>query len=225
MRRMRAVIIDDEHFVSNMLKDLLSLRGYEVLLYSDAAMVCPLLGVEGDRCTYDIPCTDVLFTNFNMPGLNGVEVLQHHQLKGCRLNVRNKAVIFGYLDDLSRRALDSMGCMSFQKPITVTELSDWLDDCERRIDLSQPLATRRREDRFESHRELTVRIARSDQVLSAATVNVSQSGLCLRVPAPLKHSDILYIDDSDFTNCRRASVRWVRPAGSDVFIAGLQCIS
>src|SRR5512135_2300630 len=109
MRKLRAVIVDDEPFVRNMLKDFFLLRGYEVLSYSDATMVCPLYGKDGDVCTYEQPCSDVLITDFNMPGVNGVELLHYQQAKGCRLDMRNKAVISGYIDDLNREIVDDMG--------------------------------------------------------------------------------------------------------------------
>ncbi len=102
MRKLRAIIIDDEAFIRSMLKDFFLLRGYEVLSYSDAAMACPLFDRDGDGCSNERPCSDVLLTDFNMPGLNGVELFQHQQTMGCKLDIRNKAVISGYIDDKSR---------------------------------------------------------------------------------------------------------------------------
>ena len=223
MRKFRAVIIDDEPFIRNMLKDFLLLQGYEVLSYSDATMVCPLYGDNGDRCTYEQPCSDVLLTDFNMPGLNGVELLQHHKAKGCKLDMRNKAVISGYIDDGSRAALDAMGCMFFRKPFTIFALSEWLSGCEKRVDITAPLATRRREERFESYRELTVRVASSDQLLTGVAVNISRSGLCLKVPALLRNADTIHLAEKESGICCQATVRWVRPLGGDAYLAGLQC--
>ncbi len=224
MRKMRAVIIDDEPFIRNMLKDLFLLRGYEVLSYGDASMACPLFGMEGERCSNDHPCSDVLVTDFNMPGLSGVDLLQHQQAKGCKVDMRNKAVISGYIDDVSRRTVAELGSAFFRKPFTMHALSEWLAACEQRIDLARPLTPRRREERFESYRELTIRIAHSNQVVSGVAVNISQSGLCLKVPALLRNSDILHFSECSFSSCTRASVRWVRPIGNDSYIAGVQCL-
>lgn len=225
MRKLRAIIIDDEPFIRNMLKDFFLLRGYEVLSYSDATTVCPLFGRDGDVCTNEWPCGDVLITDFNMPGLNGVELLEHQQGKGCKLDRRNKAVISGYIDDMSRRTLDDLGCTFFRKPFTIHAIAAWLADCEQRADLSVPLTSRRREARFESYRELTLRISQTDQVLTGIAVNISQSGLCLKIPAKLRQSDSVHIDECHFLTCTEASVRWVKPLGNDAYIAGLLCLS
>jgi len=225
MRKLRAVIIDDEPFIRNMLKDFFLLRSYEVLSYSDAAMVCPLYGKDGDVCAHELPCSDVLLTDFNMPGVNGVELLQHQQAKGCRLDIRNKAVISGYIDDLNREVIDKLGCTFFRKPFTISALSAWLTGCEQRVDQSRPLASRRREERFESYRELTLRVAHTEQVITGVAVNISQSGLCLKVPARIRQSDSIHIDECHFMACREASVRWVRPLGNDAYLAGLQCLA
>ncbi len=208
-----------------MLKDYFLLRGYEVLSYSDASMVCPLHCKDGDVCRYEQPCSDVLLTDFNMHGLNGVELLQLQQASGCKLDMRNKAVISGYIDNLNREAIEALGCGFFKKPFTISDLSTWLGECEQRVDQTRPLASRRREERFESYREVTLRIAQGEQVITGVAVNISQSGLCLKVPARIRPSDCIHIDECHFMVCREASVKWVRPIGNDAYMAGLQCLS
>ncbi len=225
MRKPRAVIVDDEPFIRNMLKDFFLLRGYEVLSYGDGAMACPVYGTDDGRCMNDRPCSDVLLTDFMMPQMNGVQFLKHQKRKGCKLDHRNKAVISGYVDDANRQALDSMGSMFFRKPFTIFALSEWLAECEQRVDLTKPLATRRKEDRFESYRELSVRIGQTNCVVSGIAVNISKSGFCLEVAAPLRRSDVIHFLDCPFTTYRAASVRWVRSCGSDACLVGVQCLT
>ena len=225
VRKPRAIIIDDEPFIRNMLRDFFLLRGYEVLSYGDAATVCPLRGREDEACPNERPCSDVLLTDFNMPRLSGVELLRRQEAMSCKLDKRNKAIISAYIDDANMQAIEAMGCMFFRKPFTISELTEWLAACEQRIDLTRPLATRRREERYESCRELSVRIVHTDKVLSGIAVNISRSGLCLKVPGRIKHSDIIHLQECTFSACSEASVKWVRPLGGENYLAGVQYLS
>lgn len=223
MRKPRAVIFDDEVLILGMLKDFFQMRGYEVLSYTDPTTMCPLLGDEGDACSYAHPCADVMITDFSMPGVNGVELLEHQIRKGCQLDRQNKAVISGYIDDRSRSKAREMKCMFFQKPFTLLALSEWLAACEGRMDLSRPLASRRREERFDSFREITFQVRSTDEALTGIAVNISPSGLCLKAPTPLRTDETILIVDGHFPTCQSASVRWVRKIDYASFIAGLSC--
>ena len=223
MRKPRVVIFDDEIFILNMLRDFFVLRGYEVLSYSDPTALCPLFGADGDACTYTAACADIMITDFNMPGVNGVELLEHQLRKGCRQAMRNKAVISGYIDGDSLAQVRKMGCMFLPKPFTLFALSEWVASCEQRMDLMQPLATRRREERFESYREVRLRTHRDDRTVTAVAVNISSSGFCLKSAVPLRRNDTISIDDGQFPSCRTASVRWVRPIDSSSCLAGIRC--
>jgi hypothetical protein len=74
-----------------------------------------------------------------MPRMNGIEFLQAQTQKGCMLDNRNKAIISGQMYNEQKKMVDRLGCKFFQKPFKLSELSEWLDDCEKRMDLSEPL--------------------------------------------------------------------------------------
>jgi DNA-binding NtrC family response regulator len=223
MRKPRVTIFDDEVFILGMLRDFFHMRGYEVLSYDDPTMVCPLFGSEEDSCSYDSPCSDVMVTDFNMPGINGVELLELQLKKGCRLGAPNKAVISGYIDERSRNKVREIGCRFFQKPFTLFALSEWLMECEKRMDLSRPLASRRREASYDSYREITFRTPAVQEAMTGIAVNISPSGLCIKAPLPLTREETIRIDAGHFTTCQEASVRWVRKIDHASFLAGLRC--
>lgn len=223
MRKPRVTIFDDEVFILSMLRDFFHMRGYEVLSYEDPTRVCPLFGAEGDACSYDSPCSDVMITDFNMPGINGVELLELQRKKGCRLSAQNKAVISGYIDERSRKKVREIGCRFFQKPFTLIALSEWLTECEKRMDLERPLASRRREARYDSYREITFRTPAAQEAMTGIAVNISPSGLCIKAPLKLAREETIRIDAGHFTACQQASVRWVRKIDHASFLAGLRC--
>jgi len=223
MRKPRVVVFDDESFILSMLRDFFQMRGYEVLSYSDPTMICPLPGSGSDVCRHFEACADIMLTDFNMPGLNGVELFEHQKNRGCPLNSRNKAVMSGYIDSVHRRKIDDHGFHFMQKPFTIFKLSDWLAACEQRMDLSRPLATRRREERFDSFREIVFRTPASTDVLTGVAVNISRSGFCLKVPHALKRDETVQIDAGHFSTCTQASVRWVKREGNGSYLAGMLC--
>ncbi len=223
MRKPRVIIFDDEVFILNMLRDFFLMRGYEVLSYSDPTPICPIYGHGGDVCSSHHRCSDVMITDFNMPGVNGVELLEHQSRKGCKLNIRNKAVISGYIDEKNRTKVRQLGCSFFQKPFNLHSLIEWLTACEQRIDLSQKVATRRKEQRFESDREVLFRVPDSDDVYTGIAVNASTTGLCLKVPTPLQREQIINFHASPFHSFSNASVRWVTKIDNGSYLAGVHC--
>jgi len=223
MRKPRVIIFDDEVFILNMLKDFFLMRGYEVLTYSDPTSICPISGKAGDLCSSHDRCCDVMITDFSMPGVSGVELLERQSRKGCKLDIRNKAVISGYIDDQNRTRVRQLGCTFFQKPFNLHALMEWLAGCEQRIDLGQQVATRRKEQRFVSDREVVFRVPDSDDVFTGIAVNTSPTGLCLKVPTPLHREQIINFHASPFHSCSNASVRWVTKFDNGVYLAGVHC--
>ncbi len=219
MRKRRAVVLDDDVFVLSLLKDFLIIRGYEVLSYHEPA-VCPLSENSGG-CGGSYPCADVMITDFNMPKMSGVELLRHQSKRGCPVDVRNKAVTSGYLSAKQRKGIEELGCAFFRKPFIFSELSAWLVECEKRADLSRPLASRRRETRYDSYKEIAYEVIHTDELLRGIAVNISDSGLCLKLRNPLLMEQVVRINTSLPNACHTASVRWIKKGEDGSYMAGL----
>jgi DNA-binding NtrC family response regulator len=137
MRKLRAIIYDDEIILLDLLKKWMVQRGYDVLSFNEPT-VCPLHEMHSDKCTQEHKCADIFITDFKMPQMTGLELLQSQHQRGCKLDVQQKAVISGDLE--SESLIKEMGVSFFQKPLMIPEFSEWLTGCEKRIDLSVPLA-------------------------------------------------------------------------------------
>lgn len=138
MRKIRIIIIDDDDLTSQMFKRWLSQKGYEVLTYTDPTM-WPLFEKKTEKCMKEYPCADIIFTDLKMLHMSGIEFLQNQAQRGCKLDIKNKAIISGYIDDESRKAIKKLGCAFFEKPFDLSLISEWLHECEKRIDLSRAL--------------------------------------------------------------------------------------
>ena len=139
MRRPRVMIYDDDQIVLDMLKLFFTGRGYEVLDYIEP-VVCPLNKKPAESCDNFYPCADVIISDYQMPKMTGIELLQNQSKKGCKVDIKMKAIMSGCSDDKIISQCNSLGYSFFQKPFTFSKLSTWLSDLEKLFDLSQQLA-------------------------------------------------------------------------------------
>lgn len=140
IRKPRVIIFDDEKTFLNILKKWLSQKEYEVFAFEDPK-VCLMYKEGTDHCMKEDPCADIIITDYNMPEINGLELLQYQLQRGCKIDKRNKAVVSGYIDDNIKRVINESGYVFFEKPVDLTVISDWLNECGKRINLSLPLSS------------------------------------------------------------------------------------
>jgi DNA-binding response OmpR family regulator len=223
MRKRRAVVIDDEEILVNLLKEFFSTRGYAVLPFT-TPVVCPIRDEKGNFCKTDYPCADVIITDFKMPRTNGLELLLEQSRHGCKVKSGNKAVMSGYLDEESYRKIQQRGYAFFQKPIDFSKLSAWLDECEKRMDLSQPLSSSRKETRHLTRYNVQCLVDSTDETVDGMTVDISNSGFCLKLATPLIAGQVIHISTRPAViACRTASVLWVNENPDGSYLAGFSC--
>lgn len=139
MRKPRVIVCDDNDLIRDIFKTLLEKEGYEVLV-ADTPVTCAFYRDHADSCPQHSRCTDILITDYAMPGMTGLELLEIQHNNGCKLASRNKALMTGVDDPMLRQRTAELGCHFFPKPIHISVLLEWVKECEGRLDLSEPLA-------------------------------------------------------------------------------------
>ena len=139
MRRPRVMLYDDDQIVLDMLKLFFTRRGYEVFDYIEP-VVCPLKKNPDASCDNFQPCTDVIISDYQMPKMTGIELLQKQSKKGCKVDTKMKVIMSGHSDEKIITQCNELGYSFFQKPFTFSKLSAWLSEHEKHFDLSQQLA-------------------------------------------------------------------------------------
>ena len=219
LRRPRAVIIDDDIVVMALLRTYFHLRGYDVHTYREPR-VCPIYE-EDTECRLNRPCADIMIIDYSMPRMNGIDILNAQSAKKCKLTSKNKALITGYSDLLSQSIIDELSCAFFEKPLDFNQLADWFDECEKRMDLSQPLGVKRKEKRQPCNTSVRYIAQANHDILNGIAINMSTSGLCLQINTPLVQEQTVTIVSSQARSPWSASVKWLKDVGNGNYVAGL----
>jgi DNA-binding response OmpR family regulator len=222
MRKLRVNIFDDDVSNLKMLKIFMSQRDYEILTF-DRPVVCPLNSDKSNKCNTLKPCADIIITDYLMPEMTGLEMLLHQAQRGCKVDIKNKIVMSSDLDSKGQKVLEGLGCTFFSKPCNFKELSAWLDDCEKRIDLSKPLGIIRKEKRYPANIDIAYAYNSGEKTYQATVINYNGYGLCLKVGTPLAEGQFIVIITELPIDCNNASIRWVKKMEPDFYMAGCSC--
>ena len=224
MRKRRAIIYDDEPVILLVLTNFFETRGYEVLSLQ-GSVDCPVSGKD-KTCGNAAPCGDIMLTDYKMPGMTGIELLQMQARNQCKLAPQNKALLTGYMDQGKEQALRDLGATFFEKPFQFDELERWVIECEQRMDLTRPLGYLRKEDRQDLSREIVYTVSSfGDEVCRGTAINLSPSGLCVKVLSPLEREASVMIKTGLPIVSPQARVRWLQDAGDGAYLAGLQFVA
>ncbi len=139
MRKPRAIVCDDEQSIQDIFRRVLEKMGYEVLTAA-TPMTCAFYRDDADSCPQHNRCTDILVTDHNMPDMTGMELLEMQHQRGCKLTSKNKALMTALDDPGLKERAEGLGCRFLTKPMNISEITSWVRQCEKRFDLSEPLA-------------------------------------------------------------------------------------
>jgi len=128
--RMRAVILDDDEFLRFYLWQFFDRRGYEVFTFPEPDF-CPLHVVQECPCPAGTSCSDLIISDVNMGGKNGIDYIEKLVKKGCRQ--RHFAIMSGAFSDADMVRAAQMSCALFSKPLDMEVLKSWVEVVEQSI--------------------------------------------------------------------------------------------
>ena len=132
MKALKAMVIDDDSAVLSLLQKLLQRRGYEVQTYEDP-LESPLYQSKGCPCSMKPSgCPDIIISDFHLPVVNGVELLESAMEKGCHCRHLALMSAKGLMEtDMNR--VTKYGTRYFTKPLDLDDFYPWLDLVEKEI--------------------------------------------------------------------------------------------
>lgn len=135
-RKIRVLLLEDNENVSCLMTTLLESRGYEVVKFASAA-VCPLQETPACTCDVSSRCADIILSDLGMPFVSGIEFIKNQRDKHCKAPYI--AMMSGSWRAEEIAKAEQLGCRIFSKPFHISEINEWLDEVERKIDLSSQL--------------------------------------------------------------------------------------
>jgi CheY-like chemotaxis protein len=135
--RLRILIIDDEESLRETFKWHLESLGHEVIVLPDPR---PCAAYMRKPCTLKKPCADILIVDYNMPHMNGIELLELMEESGCLFPDYHKMILTGDATRIDHAAAKRLGCVIRQKPLRLADLEIWVDSIAQQIPADRKLA-------------------------------------------------------------------------------------
>ena len=128
----RVFIIDEDEGIRSMIALICMKKGYEVLSYSEP-FNCHLYLDEECKCPREHACGDIFIIDMRMAKATGIELVERQARKGCKAVTENKALMSDMWKGQESKKVEKLKCGMLRKPFEISQIMDWLDDCEGRI--------------------------------------------------------------------------------------------
>ncbi len=117
-----ALLLEDDDDYRQVLEEFLSDFDYAVTSYPS-----PLTFIESStHCASLTPCYDIVITDNQMPGMDGIDFLRLLHDNGCKIRADRKVLISGFLTREVARTAEALGSRSFKKLTAMDDLCQWL---------------------------------------------------------------------------------------------------
>ena len=134
--KLRIILLNDDDVIREVMTELLTRRGYEVFSFSKPT-ICPLMNLPECRCYLNQSYADVILTDVDMPGMNGIQFIENLKQKNCKC--QHVAVMSGCLSPGEALKAKQLGCSIFKKPFDTLKFLEWLDATQQFITPSREL--------------------------------------------------------------------------------------
>lgn len=124
------MIFHDERLFRTALWAFFDQRNYEVLAFPEPGL-CPLHAHQQCPCPDGTSCSDLVISDVNMFGKNGIDYIEELMKKGCRQ--RHFALMSGGFTDADRERAAKLGCALFDKPLDMNALTTWVESVEKAV--------------------------------------------------------------------------------------------
>jgi DNA-binding NtrC family response regulator len=144
--KLRILVFDDDPELRTMLQTALSSKGHEVTALADPSEF-PFINRESCPCLPNEPCADILIADNIMPNIEGIDFFKKLKKNGCHpLSNGNVAIMSGYLTIHYMNELNDLDIQYFRKPFKLSDIFDWVDECQVRIEGSLKTAAKLQEE-------------------------------------------------------------------------------
>lgn len=111
--RVRVFVFDDEPMIRRVFAVIACRRGYDVEVFRGVATCTPPEGMC--PCASGERCADAIVMDYNMPGMSGLDLVEHLRARGC--GCPHIALVSGFLTPEVAERAARMNVDTFSKPV------------------------------------------------------------------------------------------------------------
>lgn len=223
MRKPRVIIFYDGAETKKALKRFFDARGYERMVVAQSEL-CPFYrNGAASPGTGGRVCCDIVVVVEKGQRMNADEILISQSPHDCRQKPCNRAIISDVPGEGQGDVVKAMGAKVFRNPLDIGEFEAWVKSCRTLMDLSLPLAIRRKALRrtCPADRKIHYRVLKRDEVLQARALNESSCGICIKTQHTLKPRQVIHLWSEEPPLSEDAEVRWIQKVEDGTHLIGL----
>ena len=110
------VVVDDKVMITDLFDSYIRLSGAAVNIYTFNDPIKALEFINNNKHI------DIIITDYKMPGLNGIELLQACPMNAIRI------LISGYISDIAEEKLTELNALFFEKPVPMKQISKIIEE-------------------------------------------------------------------------------------------------
>ena len=138
--KLRIIVLDMDESIRDLVTIIAQNKGHEVIALPEP-IVCPLYSDLDCCCSQDLACGDLMIISNRMAKMSGLKLIKKQLEGGCKGATQNKLVLSTSIRKSREFAFaKELGCKVLMKPFKISEISAWIDECEKRIDPNRKLA-------------------------------------------------------------------------------------
>lgn len=138
--KLRIFVFDLDNSLRDLLTIVIRKKGHEVLAFPEPS-ACPLYSDSDCNCTQEYACGDLMIIDSRMLKISTIEFIRKQMDQGCKGATQNKLVLSTTgSQEKELQLAEKMGFKLMKKPFSLKDISDWIDECEKRIDPNRKLA-------------------------------------------------------------------------------------
>ena len=138
--KLRIIVLDMDESIRELITMIAQNKGHEIIALPEP-IICPLYSDLDSCCSQNLACGDLMIISNRMAKMSGLKLINKQLDGGCKGAIQNKLVLSTSIR--KRRELsfaNELGCKVIMKPFKVSEISEWMDECEKKIDPNRKLA-------------------------------------------------------------------------------------
>ena len=121
----KALVIDDDVYCLNILAEHLSDKEFNIT--SSLTPTCSMMEQNIETCPMQTPCYDIVFSDYHMQEMTGLEFFEYQRQRGCKALPKHKALVSGGMSIKDQKFAESMGYKVFRKPTPLDLIDSWID--------------------------------------------------------------------------------------------------